>query len=232
MLDAFRIIWLSVTDFWDDFVLLLMFNLVWSLATLLPTLPFLILGTISLPAVALAVLLALPLPVASGALCYVTNQVSRGLIPDLGMFATGVRRYWGKSLLVALINFLAVVAVFVNIRFYGTVLQGAWTSVVVALWLVASLYWLLAQIYWFPMILELESESVLLALRNSLAMVLVSPGFTIFLGLLLAVLGIVFVVLSLPAVLVLGSLFLLIANHATRSRLARIQNKPYPPGRG
>jgi hypothetical protein len=229
VLDVFRIIWLGLTDFWDDFVLLLMFNLVWSLTMLLPTLPFFALGTINLPAVALAVLLALPLPIASGALCYVTNQVSRGLIPDLGMFTTGVRRYWGKSLLVALINLLASVTVLINLHFYGSVLQGPWTSVVVTVGLVAFLYWLLAQIYWFPMLLELESESVLLALRNSLAMVLVSPGFTLLLGLLLAVMGALFVVTSLPAVLFMGSVFLLIANHATRSRLAAIQKKPYPP---
>jgi hypothetical protein len=232
VLDAFRIIWLGLTDFWGDFVLLLLFNLIWALATLLPTLPFFSLGTISWPAAALAVLLALPLPIVSGALCYVTNQVSRGLVPDLGMFATGVRRYWRKSLLVALINLLVVATVVINLRFYGGVLQGGWTGIIVALWLVASLYWLLAQIYWFPMILELENESVWLALRNSLAMVLVTPGFTLLLGLLLAVMAVLFVVTSLPAVLFLGSVSMLITNHATRSRLAKIQDKPYPPRSG
>jgi hypothetical protein len=229
VLDAFRIIWLSLTDFWGDFVLLLTFNLIWVLAALLPTLPFFLLGTISWTVVALAVLLALPLPIVSGALCYVTNQVSRGLMPDLGMFASGVRRYWRKSLLVTLINLLVVATVLVNLYFYGNVLPGGWTSIIVALWLVASLYWLLAQIYWFPMILELKNESVLLALRNSLAMVLVSPGFTLLLGLLLAVMVVLFVVTSLPAVLFLGSASMLVANHATRSRLAAIQHKPYPP---
>lgn len=230
MLDVFRIIWFSIQDFWDELLHLLMFNLLWSLTVLLPSLPFFVLGTINLTAVALAILLALPLPIVSGALCCVTNQVSRGLIPDLGMFATGLRRYWAKSLLVALVNVLAVVAVFFNLWFYGAVLQGIWTRVVVAAWLVASVYWLLAQIYWFPMILELESESVWVGLRNSLALVLVSPGFTLLLGLILVVAGVALVVLSLPAVLVLGSLFLLIANHATRSRLAQIQKKPYRRG--
>jgi hypothetical protein len=230
MLDVFRIIWFGIQDFWNEFVLLMLFNLVWSLTVVLPSLPFLLLGTINLTSVSLAALLALPLPIVSGALCYVTNQVSRGLIPDLGMFATGLRRYWAKSLLVALINVLAIVAVVVNLRFYGTVLQGIWTSVVVAAWVVASACWLLAQIYWFPMVLELESESVWLGLRTSLALVLVSPGFTLLLGLILVLLGVVLVVTSLPAVLAMGSLFLLIANHATRSRLAHIQKKPYRGG--
>lgn len=230
MLDVFRIIWFGIQDFWDELLMLLILNLLWSLTVLLPSLPFFLLGTINLTAVTLAILLALPLPIVSGALCFVANQVSRGLIPSLGMFATGLRRYWAKSLLVALINLLAIVAVFLNLRFYGSVLQGTWTSIVVGLWLVAFLYWLLAQIYWFPMILELESESVLLGLRNSLALVLVTPGFTLLLGLVLVVLGVLFVATSLPAVLFMGSLFLLTANHATRSRLAKIQEKPYRPG--
>jgi ABC-type dipeptide/oligopeptide/nickel transport system permease subunit len=79
------------------------------------------------------------------------------------------------------------------------------------------------------MILELENERVVLALRNSLAMVLVAPGFTLLLGLLLAAMAALFVVTTLPAVLFLGSVWMLIANHATRSRLAAIQHKPYPP---
>ena len=230
MLDVFRIIWFGIQDFWDELLLLLILSLLWSLTVLLPSLPFFVLGTINLTAVALATLLALPLPIVSGALCYVTNQISRGLIPSLGMFAAGLRRYWAKSLVVALVNLLAIVVVFFNLRFYGAVLQGAWTYVVVTAWLVASIYWLLAQIYWFPMILELESESVWVGLRNSLALVLVAPGFTLLLGLILVVAGVVLVALTLPAVLVLGSLFLLITNHATRSRLAQIQKKPYRHG--
>jgi hypothetical protein len=230
MLDVFRIVRFSIQDFWDEFVMLVLFNLLWSLAVFLPSLPVLLLGTLNPTSVGLAALLALPLPVVSGALCYVTNQVSRGRIPDLGTLAIGLRRYWRKSLLVAGINVLALVAVLVTLYFYGNVLQGAWTSVVVVAWLVASVYWLLTQIYWFPMILELESESVWIGLRHSLALVLVSPGFTLLLGLILVVLGVVLVVTTLPAVVVLASFFLLIANHATRNRLAQIQKKSYRRG--
>jgi hypothetical protein len=230
MLDAFRIVQFSIQDLWDEFVMLVMFNLLWSLTVLLPTLPVMLLGTLNLTSVALAVLLALPLPIVSGALCYVTNQVSRGRIPDLEMLAIGLRRYWRKSLLVAGINLLVFVSVLFTLHFYATVLQGAWTRVIVAAWLVALVYWLLAQIYWFPMILELESESVWVGLRNSLALVLVSPGFTLLLGLIVVVLGVVLVATVLPAGVVLGSFFLLVTNHATRSRLAQIQKKPYRRG--
>lgn len=71
---------------------------------------------------------------------------------------------------------------------------------------------------------------MLLGLRNALVMVVLSPGFTIVIGLIVLVLLVVGTLLTLPAILLLASLSLLIANHATRSRLARVRKKPYRPG--
>jgi hypothetical protein len=80
------------------------------------------------------------------------------------------------------------------------------------------------------MILELENEKIFLALRNALAMVLVTPGFSLTLGIVLLVLGVLCVTFTVPVILLMASLFLLVANHATRSRLAFAQKKPYRPG--
>ena len=80
--------------------------------------------------------------------------------------------------------------------------------------------------------IELENEKTFLAFRNALAMVLVTPGFSITLGIVLLVLGLLCVALTVPVLLFMASLFLLIANHATRSRLAFAQKKPYKPGAG
>ena len=38
------------------------------------------------------------------------------------------------------------------------------------------------------------------------------------------------IVLTVPAALLMASLVLLMANHATRSRLAHIRKEPYNPG--
>jgi hypothetical protein len=96
-------------------------------------------------------------------------------------------------------------------------------------WLVVTVYWLLVQVFWFPMILELESEKVLLALRNALGMVIITPGFSLTLAAILVVIIVLSIILTVPALLILASLYLLIANHATRSRLAYAQRKPYGP---
>jgi hypothetical protein len=231
MIDALRIARYSLSDFWEEFVWLVLLNLLWSLTAILPFVPLFVLSSLDLIwALAGSLLLALPLPMVSGALCFVTNQASRGKIVRWGTFVTGLRCYWAKSLVVALINLVVLALIAINIQFYAVVLQGSWTSFAVIAWLVVGIYWLLTQMFWFPMILELENEKVLLALRNALAMVIITPGFTLTLGVVMVLLGTICIALSVLAILAMASLLLLIANHATRSRLAFVQKKPYSPG--
>jgi hypothetical protein len=231
MTDALSITWRSLKEVWDDFLLLVALNVVWALAFALPFVPLFVLTSVDVLAVfALGLLLALPLPIVSGALCYVTNQISRGKAVGWGTFATGIRHYWAKSLLVALINLVVVILIIANIWFYGVFLEGTWANLALSAWLVVTAYWLLLQVFWFPMILELESEKVLLALRNALGMVIITPAFSLTLAAILVVIIVLSIALTVPALLILASLYLLIANHATRSRLAYAQRKPYGPG--
>ncbi len=231
MVDALQVVKFSLKDLWDEFVLLALLNLLWSLTVILPLAPFLVLQSVDLILVlALSLLLFLPLPIVSGALFFVTNQITRGKAVGWGTFRTGLRRYWRKSLIVALINLVVLILIATNIRFYGLILQGAWTNFAVSVWLVVGIYWLLVQVFWFPLILELESEKVLIALRNALATAIITPGFSLTLIVVMAVLGVLCIILTVPAVLFMTSLFLLIANHATRSRLAFVHKKPYKPG--
>lgn len=226
MIEALHIVWQSLKAFWEDFVLLVILNIVWSLAILLMIVPqFFLLASDPILALVLSLLLSWPLPIISGGLCFVTNQIARERVVSWQTFFTGLRRYWAKSLAVALINLVVLGMLIVNIQFYALALQGAWTSVVVIIWIILGIYWLLAQIYWFPMILELESEKMLLALRSALSLVLVSPGFTLVLAVVMALLAVVCILLTLPAMLIMTSLLLLIANHAIRNRLVFVQKK-------
>jgi hypothetical protein len=231
MIDALRIIWFSLKDLWEEFVLLVALNLLWALTVALPVTPFFLLqGGDPIWRLAASLLLAIPLPIVSGALCFVANQIARGKFVGWGTFWTGLRRYWAKSLIVALINLVVLILLATNLQFYGAVLEGMWTNFALSAWLVVGIYWLLVQIFWFPMLLELEDEQILVALRNALAMVIITPGFTLSLGTAILVLSVLGVVLTVPALLFMASLLLLICNHATRSRLARVQKKPYLPG--
>jgi hypothetical protein len=230
MLDALRVVRYSLTDFWEEFVLFLGLNALWSLAVVLPVAPWLLFGSLSPWFLVLSALLALPLPVVTAGLCFVTNQVTRAKAVGGHTFVAGMRLYWRKALGVMAINVVVLLLIASNLRFYFVVVEGAWTSVALGIWLVLAGYWLLAQIYWFPILLEMEDDRVLLGLRNALLLVIVSPGFTIVTGLIMLVLLVAGTLLTLPAILILASLLLLMANHATRSRLARMRKKPYRPG--
>jgi len=231
MLDALRVARFALTDFWEELVLFIGLNVLWSLAAVLPVAPWLLYGGSPSPwFILLSALLALPLPIVTAGLCFVANQATRAKAVSVRTFATGVRRTWRKALGVAAINVVVLLLIASNLRFYYSVLEGAWTSIALAIWLVLAAYWLLVQIYWFPLILEMEDDRVLITLRNALALVVVSPGFGIVTGLFMLLLIVVCTVLTLPAILLLASLVLLIANHATRLRVARMRKKPYRPG--
>ncbi len=226
MIDALRVTWQSLKDLWEEFVLLIMMNILWSLAALLAIAPLLLLGA-SDPFLGLALSFVLfwLLPIVTGALCFVTNQVVRGNAVGWGTFATGVRRYWLKSLIVTVINLVVLALIAVNIQFYAFVLQGTWTIFAVSIWIVVGIYWLIVQVYWFPMLLELENEKVLLSLRNALALPIITPGFSLTIFLLLIVLAVLCIVLTVPLPLFMAALLLLIATRATRSRVEMVQRK-------
>ena len=231
MSDALRIFKYSLQDFWEEFMLLVVLNLVWSLAVIIPIVPLFVLRELdALWALVLTLLLFFPLPIVSGALCFVANQVSRGKAIGWRAFLEGIRRYWAKGLLVALINLVVAILILTNIQFYGVALEGNWTNFAVGLWLIIGAYWLLVQVFWFPMILELESEKTLLALRNALAMVVISPGFSLSLAILLVLVIALCIVLTVPALIFMTSFVYLVCNHATRSRLALARKMVYEPG--
>jgi uncharacterized membrane protein YesL len=226
MSDAFRVTWQSLKDLWEEFVFIIVLNILWILAVAVVLAPLYLLGSTN-PILALVLTFVLfgLLPIVSGALCFVTNQISRGMAVGWGTFVTGLSRYWLKSLAVALINLVVLALTVTNFQFYAVVLQGAWTNFALSVWVVVAIYWLIAQIYWFPMLLELESEKVLEALRNALVLVIISPGFSLTMAFILLILAALCIALTVPIPLFMAALLLLIINHATRSRLAHVQRR-------
>ena len=150
MREGLAIVWYSLRDLWDQFVLLAVLNLVWALTGAIPLAPFFLLQDLG-RALGLGLILTIPFFVVSGALCFVANQITRGAFAGWGTFFTGIRRYWSKSLVVGLVNLIVVVLLAANFQFYAVIMEGGWTVFALAGWVVVALYWLLVQLYWFPM---------------------------------------------------------------------------------
>ena len=84
MIDALRVTWQSLKDLWEEFVLLIMMNILWSLAALLAIAPLLLLGASNpILGLALSFVLFWLLPIVTDALCFVTNRLS-GETPSAG----------------------------------------------------------------------------------------------------------------------------------------------------
>lgn len=226
MSEAFRVTWQSMKDLWDEFIILILLNILWCLAIVVTLAPLLLWGAVNpILALVLSFLLFWLVPVVSGALCFVTNQIAHGRAANWETFRRGLRGYWVKSLIVSLINLIVVILIATNILFYANVLQGTWTNFAVSAWVVVALYWLITQIYWFPMILELENEKVLEALRNALLLVIASPAFSLIMAAILLVLAVLCIALTIPVPLFMAALLMLIINRATLSRVADIREK-------
>jgi uncharacterized membrane protein YesL len=226
MIDALRVAWQSLKDLWDEMVFLIVLNVAWSLLSLLAAIPLLLLFE-SDPVVGLAssIVLFWLLSIVTGALCFVANQITRGYAVGWGTFAHGLKRYWLKSLVAAIINIIMLALIAFNVLFYALQIQGAWTYFAVSIWGAIGIYWLLVQVYWFPMLLEMKSEKIFASLRNALALPFITPGFSTTILLVLVLLVVLSTFLMVPLVLFMVVLLLLITNHATRNRLEMIRQK-------
>ena len=116
MLDALRVVRYSLADFWEELVLFIGLNVLWSLAAVLPAVPWLLFAGSATPwFLALSGLLALPLPIVSAGLCSVANQATRAKAVSAQTFVMGMRRYWPKALGVAAANVVVLLLIASNV---------------------------------------------------------------------------------------------------------------------
>ena len=96
--------------------------------------------------------------------------------------------------------------------------------------MVLLLVWLLVQFYALPYLMEQERRSLFLALRNGLFSLLAFPGYTLILGGLALVVGVLSLRFVVPAVLGAFGLVALLGTWAVRERLEtyRIRERGEP----
>ncbi|MEA3345989.1 MAG: hypothetical protein U9Q78_07090 [Chloroflexota bacterium] len=156
-----------------------------------------------------------------------TNPISHEKRIEFSYFWEGFKGYYLKSWKILGLWIVGIATMVVNIWFYrmwwqrGT--QIALLPVVLFLWI--TVLWLGIQPYLFPLLLEQEDKRVLLIFKNAILLVLVNPGFTVLLMVLLGatlLLSLVFPPLLLLATI---SLVALVDNHALVRLLARLEEQ-------
>jgi hypothetical protein len=210
MARAFRALWQALKDLFDDFLLLITCNLIWSIISLplLIATYFMLLEFGIWPALLVELLAVVPLAPATIGLYVIAHRVSEGRVSKVRDFFAGMRRYavpawrtmgaWAVGLVLIQIN----LSFYTNMgNFLGAVLYG--------LFLYLFFVWFGLLIYIAPLMLLQTSPDLKTIARNSFMMALGRPVFTLITLVLMAI--IVFLALSfVPILLLLGVVALLV----------------------
>jgi len=196
---VFQAFWAACKDFYEEMFILVGANLLW-------------------------VLLAIPvitLPPATAGMYYLTNQVAHRKAVHLRMFFAGFKKYFVKSWLLALLNLLVIVVLWVNYRFYGG-FAAQWATMAQGLFVGLWVLWSAIQAYVFPMLLEQQEPRLLLALRNAAFLAFASPIAALVLGAVTLLLTALSVGLAFPFAFALMAMIGLLANEVVLRQLVQL----------
>jgi uncharacterized membrane protein YesL len=218
---ALRVVWLALVSLYDDTVALVVGNLLW----LAVNLPFVVLAFIGsalvegvgqgLWLVGLAwLLLVLPTPagVALGALA---GEAAGPDVPRRAVFWAALRARWRLALACTGVSLVVSLAIAFNIAFYATQTDGL-VRLTTILWLYGLWFWLGMHLYVVPLMHHVQQPRVLDIYRRAALITLGHAVPSLFLVLVLVVLG-VLSILFLPAYVLVGAAYVaLVQAHALR----------------
>jgi uncharacterized membrane protein YesL len=155
---------------------------------------------------------------------YYANQKANDQRVEFAVFWEGLRLYWKKALVLFLISIGGVSLLVVNIVFYFTRNDQILGAIGMIFVWVLVIGWLPMQMYAMPLLMEQESKSIKLVVRNSAVLALGNPGFSLVLFVLVVVLTAVSVVIPIIVSLFGGALVAVIEQHAVITLLERYRS--------
>ena len=206
LLRALRVFWSSLGGLYYELFLLMGVNLAW-------------LGLS---------LLIVTAPPATAGVYYLANQIAKGESVSFSLFGQGMRRYFRRSWLLAIVVLVISVLLVVNLLFYAN-FTNQWVRLLSVFWGYLIVFWLAMLIYLFPLLIEQESKSLLLILRNAALLVLDNVAFTLTLGVLLLLFLLLNVFLAVPLLLIVMSGLALIQSKALLTVLEKYREPTGAP---
>ncbi|MEI7554115.1 hypothetical protein [Candidatus Chlorohelix sp.] len=209
----------ALADLWDNLLALVLANILWAISII----PAVLLLNLPVPAPYVYFIAILPLIILGGpatiGLFALTANVTRLERLELGEFFKGIRTYYGRGIILAILNLIFASIAYINLAFYASINVAGGVVSIIWLWLI--FFWLVLQVSLWPMALRIENRfSLRLLFRNSLLATFKYLFFTLIIGL---VLGIIlfgsYYLLFLPTVLFGMSYHTLVSNNALQAIL-------------
>jgi uncharacterized membrane protein YesL len=202
MINPFRPLGSALRDLFDDFLLLIVCNLLWALLSFpLWTLAYtLLLAGLPLLAGLAALIGVLPAGPATVALYAVAFRVVDGRASKLADYFAAMRAHARVGIVLTALAVGGLVVILFNLGFYLSV-NNVFGGLMLGVWLYLLISWLGVLIYAFPLVFLQERPDLRLIARNAFLMALGRPIFTVLTLLLMGVLFIVSAYLIAPIVL-------------------------------
>lgn len=221
---AFSILGRSLWELWDNIFVLVVANLMWSLA-LVPAMAALsfVGGWIGI-GVTILDLLFLSGPVTL-ALYELTLNANRRERLELYVFFQSVRTNYWRGFQVGLLNVIFVVLAFVNLTFYSSLAaSNSPLGIAVILWGYVVFIWFTMQFHMWPLGLRMEKFSLLGLLRNSFLATFKYPVLSLVLGLVVGLFFLLSGLVSFLPIVIFGMSFhALVGNKALNLVLEKEQ---------
>jgi uncharacterized membrane protein YesL len=225
---ALRVLWLALVSLYDETIALVVGNLLW-LALNLPVflllaglgLPFADSGNVAWLLVGLAwLLLIVPTPagVALGALA---REAAGPDVPTRAAFWDGLRARWRLGVACGAASLLVTLAIVFNIAFYATRTEGL-LRLTTILWLYGLWFWFGMHVYLVPLLHHVQEPRLLDLYRRAALITLGQAVPTLFLVLMLLLVGALSIVF-LPAYVLVAPAYVAVAQaHAFREVRRRL----------
>lgn len=224
MINPFRVIWRAIVDVYGELFPMVGMNLLWlimsipivAVLTLILTL-FQVPGSLAFPLALLFAVIA-PSPASVGIHNY-ANQLAKEERVEFELFWSGLKTLGLRSLALLGISVLVVVLLGVNFAFYlnSSVPVLKYVAIV---WFYVALVWLTMMLYMNPLLVEQQTKSIKLILRNALVLAIDNLIPSLVLLIVLVILSAISIGVTLLIALVSGAL---IADIQTRAVLAYLE---------
>ena len=250
MIDAFKVLWKTIKDIWEDMLLLVLMNVFTIVCGILffagvgipiylgltapseqssPLIAMLIIALV------LSIPTSIPYAGALFGLYSVSNRIANGFAISWEYYFTQFRQNIFKAWRYFAFSIVVTFLIVINFLWYPQSFpQQDWVGWVMGAWLAALFFWTAIQFYVFPFYIEQENKSWRIALKNAALVAGANPIFTLVLFVVAAALTIFSMVVVPPLFVLLGLVFwVMIGTQAIINRVAkyraRLEEQPVKP---
>jgi hypothetical protein len=174
----------SLADMWDEMFYVILFNIIWFFGTLL----------------------IIPWPLVTFGLFHIAHDIGQGKGIKLSMFWRHLRQTWKQAYIWGGLNLVALLTVWMNVYFYGTI-GTEWAGYVQVLFIALFGFWFIWQLIALAFYPRLKEPGFKMATRNAAITIGRYPLLAlVFMGMVMLVLALAFM---FNILLVVGAMSLL-----------------------